>query len=154
MSYIVMDKIKQLFIKYEEIIIYLIVGVLTTIVSWTCKFLWNRFVFGGPMYPTATQTFILAIVTWVSGVAFAYPLNRKWVFKSKGPWVGECAKFWGSRLSTFFLDMFITEVFGPLLGINVVVVTLISAVLVTILNYIISKLFVFKKKKEEVEENI
>ena len=150
-----MDKIKQLFIKYEEIIVYLIVGVLTTIVSWSCKFLWNRFVFGGPMYPTAAQTFVLSIVTWVSGVAFAYPLNRKWVFKSKGPWVPECVKFVGSRLSTFFLDMFITEILGPLVGIDVVWVTLISAVLVTILNYVISKIFVFKKKDTtgETKEN-
>ena len=147
-----MDKIKQLFIKYEEIIVYLIVGVLTTIVSWTCKFLWNRFVFGGPLYPTAMQTFVLAIVTWVSGVAFAFPLNRKWVFKSNGPWVPECAKFWGSRLSTFFLDMFITEILGPLVGIDVILVTLISAVLVTILNYVISKIFVFKKKETKEED--
>ena len=147
-----MDKIKQLLIKYEEIIVYLIVGVLTTIVSWTCKFLWNRFVFGGHLYPTAMQTFVLAIVTWVSGVAFAYPLNRKWVFKSKGPWVPECLKFWGSRLSTFFLDMFITEILGPLVGIDVILVTLISAVLVTILNYVISKIFVFKKKETKEEE--
>ena len=150
-----MDKLKKLFIKYEEIIVYLIVGVLTTIVSWSCKFLWNKFVFGGPMYPTAMQTFVLSIVTWVSGVAFAYPLNRKWVFKSKGPWVPECVKFWGSRLSTFFLDMFITEILGPLAGIDVIWATLISAVLVTILNYIISKIFVFKKKEttQNGEEN-
>lgn len=141
-----MAKIKELFTKYEEIIVYLFVGVLTTIVSWTAKFLWNRFVFAGTMYPTGTQTFVLSIVTWVSGVAFAFPLNRKLVFKSSGPFFSECVKFWGSRLSTFFLDLFVTEVFGPLLGINVAVVTLISAVLVTILNYIISKLFVFKKK--------
>jgi putative flippase GtrA len=90
---------------------------------------------------------VLSIVNWVSGVAFAYPLNRKFVFKSKGPFWPECFKFWGSRLSTFFLDLFITEVCGPLLNINVYVTTLISAVFVTILNYVFSKLLVFSKKK-------
>ncbi|MBP5660864.1 MAG: AAA family ATPase [Lachnospiraceae bacterium] len=66
--------------------------------------------------------------------------------------VCECAKFWGSRLSTFFLDMFITEILGPLVGIDVILVTLISAVLVTILNYVISKIFVFKKKETKEDK--
>lgn len=142
-----MEKIKELYKKYEEIIVYLIVGVATTIFSWLCKFLWNYLVYGNPSVPTAAETMVLSIVNWVSGVAFAYPLNRKFVFKSKGPFWPECFKFWGSRLSTFFLDLFITEVCGPLLNINVYVTTLISAVFVTILNYVFSKLLVFSKKK-------
>lgn len=145
------EKIKALMVKYREIIVYLIVGVLCTIVSWACKFLWNYFVFGNPLYPTATQTFVLSIVTWVSGVAFAYPTNRKWVFRSNGPFFKECVKFVGSRISTFFLDLLITEVLGPVLNINVFVTTLVSAVLVTIANYVFSKLFVFKGKKEDKE---
>ncbi|MBP5453718.1 MAG: GtrA family protein [Lachnospiraceae bacterium] len=146
------EKIKELIVKYREIIVYIIVGGICTVVSWGCKFLWNQFVFGGPLHPTALQTSILSIVTWVSGVAVAYPLNRKFVFLSHGPWVPECLKFCGSRVSTFFLDLFLTEVLGPLLGINVFVVTLISAVLVTIANYIFSKVFVFNKKDSKTEE--
>lgn len=144
-------KIKELVIKYREFIDYVIVGVLTTIVSWGCKFLWNLLVFGNPSNPTTVQTAVLSIVNWTSGVAFSYPVSRKWVFKSHGPYWPECFKFWGSRLSTFVLDLLITEILGPVLGVNVYVTTLISAVLVTILNYVFSKLFVFNKKKETSE---
>lgn len=140
-----MDKIKELIIKYRELITYLIVGVATTIVSWTCKFLWNYFVFGNPMFPTETQITVLSMVTWVSGVAFAYPMSRFFVFRSHGPVLKECAGFVASRISTLILDWVITQACGYF-NVNVIVATLISAVLVTILNYVFSKLFVFKKK--------
>lgn len=145
------EKIKKLCIKYEELIAYLIVGGLTTVISLGVKFLFNYFVYDNTLYPTVLQTSVLSIVNWTSGVAFSYPVSRKFVFKSHGPWVPECLKFIGSRVSTFFLDLFITEVCGPAIGINVFWTTLISAVFVTILNYIFSKVLVFtnKGKKEE-----
>ena len=142
------ELIKKLCKKYEELIAYLIVGVLTTIVSLSAKFLFNFFVYDNTLYPTVFETSVLSIVNWTSGVAFSYPVSRKFVFKTHGPWVPECAKFLGSRLSTFFLDLFITEVCGPALKINVFWTTFISAVLVTIANYIFSKLLVFTKKDE------
>ena len=140
-----MNRIKELIIKYRELITYLIVGVATTIVSWVCKFLWNYFVFGNPMLPTESQITVLSIVTWVSGVAFSYPMSRIFVFKTHGPILKECAGFVASRLTTLVLDWVITQICGQL-NVNVVVATLISAVLVTIMNYVFSKLFVFKKK--------
>lgn len=143
------ETIKKLCKKYEELIAYLIVGVLTTIISLGAKFLFNYFVFDNTLYPTVLETSILSIVNWTSGVAFSYPVSRKFVFKSHGPWVPECLKFLGSRLSTFFLDLFITEVCGPALGINVFWTTLISAVIVTVLNYIFSKLLVFNNKEKK-----
>ncbi len=139
--------IKKMYRKYEELFWYLVVGVITTIVSLGVKFLWNYFVFGHPLYPTATQTLILSIVNWVSGVETSYPLSRKFVFKSHGPILKEMASFHVSRISTWALDLFITEVFGPLLGINVYITTGISMVLVVVLNYVFSKVFVFKKKE-------
>lgn len=146
------EKIKALLIKYEEIISYLVVGVLTTIVSWGAKALATILICQDKMNPNEVETTILAIVNWTSGVAFAFPFNRKFVFKSKGPFWSECGKFWGSRIPTFLLDWFITMILGPLLGINVIITTLASAVLVTILNYIFSKVFVFRKKKTKDEE--
>ncbi|MCR5279190.1 MAG: GtrA family protein [Lachnospiraceae bacterium] len=144
--------IKIMYKKYEELFWYLVVGVITTIVSLGVKFLWNYFVFGHPLNPTVTQTFILSIVNWVSGVETSYPLSRKFVFKSHGPILKEMASFHVSRLSTWALDLFITEVFGPGIGLNVYLTTGISMVLVVILNYVFSKVFVFKKKESQSDE--
>ena len=141
-----LNKAKELFKKYEEIIVYLIVGVMTTIVSWTCMFFVNIVIFGNPLYPTATENFILSVVNWTAGVLFAYPTNRKFVFKSQDPkiWT-EFIKFVASRISTLILDILVRQVLG-LLGVDVFITTLISAVLVIIGNYIFSKLLVFRKK--------
>ena len=75
------EKVKKLFIKYREIIVYLIVGVLTTIVSWGAAFLGKLILNTDISWQnTLNNTF-----SWVVGVLFAYPLNRKWVFKSVNP---------------------------------------------------------------------
>ncbi len=140
------NKAKELFYKYEEIIVYLIVGVMTTIVSWFCMFFVNIVIFGNPLYPTATQNLVLSVVNWTAGVAFAYPTNRKFVFKSTDPHIlTECSKFVASRISTLILDVVLRQILG-LLGVDVFVTTLISAVLVIIGNYVFSKLLVFSKK--------
>ena len=139
--------IKKMYYKYEELFWYLVVGVCATITSLGAKFLWNYFVYGHPMVPTATQTLVLSIVNWTVGVETSYPLSRKLVFRSKGPILPEFISFHVSRLSTWALDLFITEVLGPVLGVNVYISTGVSMVLVVILNYVFSKVFVFKKKE-------
>ncbi len=143
------DFIKKMYRKYEELFWYLVVGVIATITSLGAKFLWNWLVFGHPLNPTAAQTFILSVVNWTAGVETSYPLSRKLVFKSNGPIVKEFLNFHASRLSTWLLDLLITEVLGPVLGINVYIATGVSMVLVVIFNYILSKVFVFKKKEPE-----
>lgn len=141
-----LDKIKELWVKYEEIIVYLIVGGCTTVFSWFWMFLVNIVVFGNPLYPTNMQNFILSTVNWTAGVIFAYPTNRKFVFKSKDPNIlTECSKFVVSRISTLILDIVVRQVLGWL-GVDVFISTLISAILVIIGNYVFSKLLVFKKK--------
>lgn len=142
------DKIKELLIKYREIVVYLIVGVITTVVAWGAKFLWNFLFYQNTMDPNALQTSILSVVNWTSGVIVAYPMNRVWVFRSHGPFFKEGVKFVGSRVSTWLLDWVITMVLGPAFGLDLRVVTLISAVLVTIANYVFSKLLVFKNKSK------
>lgn len=140
------QKLKELFKKYEEIIVYLIVGVITTLVSWTCMFFVNIVIFGNPLHPTATQNLILSAVSWVSGVGAAYPMNRKFVFKSNDPKImQELGKFVVARISTLILELVSRQILGAI-GLDVFVTTLIVAVLVTIGNYIFSKLMVFRKK--------
>ena len=139
------DMIKKLWIKYEEIIVYLIVGVLTTVVAWGAKFLANFLLFDNTLYPTSTQNLILSMINWTAGVIFAYFANRKYVFKSKEPMRTEAPKFVLSRVSTLILDAVAMQVLAGM-GMDLVTATLITAVLVTIANYIFSKIFVFNKK--------
>ena len=139
------EKIKVLCKKYEEIIAYLIVGGLTTLVSWGAKFLANWLLFDNTMYPTALENAVLSIINWTTGVIFAYFTNRKFVFKSKDPMLKEAPKFVLSRVTTLVLDLVVMQVLGAV-GVNVYVATIISAVLVIIANYVFSKLFVFHGK--------
>lgn len=140
------EKIKALWIKYEEIIAYLIVGVLTTIVSWAAKFIANAVFFENTMYPTPMENFVLSTVNWTAGVIFAYFTNRRFVFKSTDPVSKEAPKFVLSRISTYILDIVVMWLLGNVLNIHLWIATIVSAVLVIIANYIFSKLFVFNKK--------
>lgn len=145
------EKIIALFKKYREIIVYVIVGGLTTVVSWVAKFLFNFIFYAGTAFPTPSQNLVLSIVNWVAGVAFAYPTNRKFVFESKDPKIlPECIKFVLSRVSTLILDAVVMQILVAA-GLDLYIATLISAVLVVIANYVFSKVFVFKKKDAGAE---
>lgn len=140
------EKIKALCIKHREILVYLIVGGLTTVVSWAAKFIWNFAFYAGTAYPTVVQNFILSVVNWVAGVAFAYPMNRRFVFQSKNPDIlKEASGFVMSRVATLILDIVMMQVL-VLLGMNVYIATVLVAVLVIVGNYVFSKFLVFNKK--------
>ena len=145
-----MKKIKELMVKYRELIIYLIVGVLTTIVSWLAYGLSKFFL---DVEHSAFQMQVAVIIRWVAGVLFAYVTNRKYVFLSKNPKIlKEFISFSVSRLITLFVDMFGMWLLPPIFMAWKVpyadwVAKFIVAVVVTILNYIFSKLMVFRKKK-------
>ena len=140
------DKIKALCVKHREILVYLIVGVLTTVVSWTAKFLWNLVFYSGTPDPTALQNTILSVVENAAGIAFAYPTNRKWVFQSKNPNIlAEAGSFIGSRLVTMLLGWLLNLLFTNVLGVPMMVSTIIASVFVVVGNYVISKLLVFRK---------
>lgn len=146
--------LKDLYKKHEEIVNYLIVGVLTTLVAWAAKFLAAIFLDANIVW----QNMVLSLINWTAGVIFAYFTNRKYVFKStEENQIKEAAKFVASRISTLFLDMAVMFILVNLCGTLFVQTfgvtdrqvfigaTLFSAVLVTIANYIFSKLFVFNK---------
>ena len=149
------EKIKALCVKYREILVYLIVGGLTTLVSWTAKFLWTYLFYAGTAYPSSTQNFILSVVDWVAGVAFAYPANRRWVFQSKNPEIlKEASGFVLSRLSTLLLNILMMQLLVNVLHINVYVSTVFTAILVIVGNYVFSKLFVFRKPNDNSKGDI
>ena len=135
--------------KHREVLVYLFIGGLTTLVSWAAKFLWNFAFYAGTAEPTALQNTILSAVENTAGIAFAYPSNRKWVFRSKNPHIlAEAGSFVGSRLITMLLGWLANLLMVNGLGMSVYVSTVIAAVLVIIGNYVISKLLVFRKKGE------
>jgi putative flippase GtrA len=140
------EKIKALCIKYREILVYLIVGVLTTIFSWLACYIAKFFLDSS----STLQNNIINTIGWVAGVCFAYPLNRKWVFRSTNPKIfSEFTGFAASRLSTWALELIIMTVTVNLLHMSYWIAKIfIAAVLVTILNYVFSKLLIFKKKKD------
>ena len=141
-----MKKIKKLYKKYEEIINYLIVGVLTTVVS-LATYYGCVLTFLDPK--NAIQLQIANIISWICAVAFAYVTNRIFVFKSKSKnYLKEITSFVGSRVATLLMDMSIMFLIVTVLGGNDKIAKLIVQVVVTIANYVFSKLFVFKKKKE------
>ncbi len=139
------DKIKELFVKYKEIITYIIFGGLTTVVSF-CVFLVLEYAF-----ELGKTTLIANIIANIAGVLFAYFTNRKWVFESKAKGkeaMSEFTKFIGGRAFTVALDLaFVWLAVDILLG-TAWVWKLVSNVVVIVLNYIISKLLVFVKKNK------
>ena len=141
------EKIKALCIKYRELIVYIIVGGLTTVVAWGCKFLWNALFFGNTAYPTVAQNTVLSVVENVSGIASAYPTNRRWVKKRKNPHIlAEMGTFVGSRLATMLMGYLLNLLLVNVLGVSIFVSTIVVGVAVVVGNYVFSKLFVFKNK--------
>ena len=147
-----LQKIKALWTKHREVLMYLIFGGLTTVVDWAVSYL-LYYLWGDAIDATPILLHGANVVAWVAAVAFAYVTNRIWVFEStrKGflPILGELASFAGGRVLTLLLQEAMFVVFFHWLGISEFIVKIIAAVLVVIANYFISKLIVFKNKNEK-----
>lgn len=134
---------KELYLKYKEIINYLIFGFLTTVVSLLVYYL-LVFTILNPNH--ALQLQIANIISWLAGVTFAYFTNRRYVFESTNQnQLKEATQFVLARIVTLILDMAIMGIGVTWLRFNDKILKLVSQVLVIVLNYVFSKLFVFKK---------
>lgn len=143
-----MKKIKEFYKKYEEIINYIVFGGLTTVVSLSVKWI---LLFTFLDAKNELQLQIAIIISWILAVIFAYVTNRKFVFKSKSKnLLKEVTSFFGSRILTLIMEMLMMWFFISLLQLNteiwIVIWTLVTQVLIIVGNYILSKLFVFKKE--------
>ena len=134
-------KIMELMKKYKQMILYLLFGGLTTAANIVAYWLMAHIVHAG--------TTVSTVVAWAAAVLFAYATNRKWVFESKessaAGVIKEMASFFACRMLTGALDVAIMYVFVDVLCFNDMLIKIVSNLLVIILNYIASKLFVFKK---------
>lgn len=168
-----MNKIKELYLKNKQVIRYFLFGIITTVVSLLACFLTLKigvnFINDGNGQPNELLDIIASTTQWVSGVIVAFFTNKWWVFTEaeKGTKAGfkQFGVFASSRVGTYFLEvvinLLIIKVF-ELFGYVAITLTIfkfaieftsrfwakmISAVLVVISNYYISKLLVFKEKK-------
>ena len=143
-------KIKELYKKYEEIVLYLIMGVLSMIVNFAVQF---GLLFTILDASNAFQLQLSVIIAWIAAVLFAYITNRIFVFKSKNNKLKEFINFIIARVFTLGLEMLIIWFFITFLEFNsnfwVIVWKLFAQAVVIISNYIFSKLFIFKKDKNQ-----
>lgn len=135
---------KKLLNRYGEIIRYLIIGVLTTIISLVTYYLLT-YTFLNPNKAIELQ--IANVISWIISVTFAYFTNRQFVFQKKDKSnFKEMLSFYLSRVSTLLIDMFLMYVFVSILKFNDKIIKVLVQIIVIVLNYIFSKFFVFKKK--------
>lgn len=128
--------------KYKEIVNYLIVGVLATIVSLATYYACVLTVLD-PQNPVQLQA--ANVISWIVAVTFAYFTNRKYVFESNDPnMLKEGSRFFASRIGTLLMDMGTMFLLVTLMDMNDKIAKLIVQVIVTIGNYLFSKLLVFK----------
>ena len=129
---------KNIIQKNKEIIMYLVFGVLTTVVNIVVYYIFSNLVHMNYLFSNA--------MAWFLSVLFAYVTNRKYVFDSKNNQIiKEAISFFGSRLATGIMDMMLMWFLVNFNIVNDVVAKVVVNVIVVILNYILSKLVVFKK---------
>lgn len=136
------QKMKAILEKYWEVITYLFFGVLSTIV--------NYIVYLPAYLILGWSAAVSNAVAWVVAVAFAYLTNKPFVFKSND-WsrktvIPELTKFVSCRVASGVAETLILLITVDVLNWNGTIWKLITSVLVVVLNYIGSKLVVFRNK--------
>lgn len=132
---------KNILLKYKSIMLYAFFGVLTTIVNIATYYVCAHLIH--------LDTVISACVAWITGVLFAYFTNRKYVFESdKTEMEGvlkEVFSFFSCRLITGAVDIAIMYIFVDVFHWNDMLIKVLSNVVVIVLNYMASKLIIFRK---------
>ena len=125
--------------RHRDMLLYLFFGVLTTAISWSSFYLF--------FYPLGINELLSNILSWIAAVLFAFLTNRRWVFSQKtGAFVPEMGRFFASRLTTLCLEELIIFLFVTCLAYHAMAVKILGNILILVLNYILSKYFVFIKK--------
>ncbi|MDE5780904.1 MAG: GtrA family protein [Lachnospiraceae bacterium] len=126
--------------KNKEMLLYLFFGFLSFVMSISTYALFNK-VFN-------INELLANIFSWIITVMFAFFTNRIWVFdsptKSMAEFVKQMSSFYWGRIVTLVIEEIILFVFITLLGMGSMLIKVIAQVVVIVLNYVISKLFVFK----------
>ena len=137
-----LEKLKSLLEKYWDVVSYLFFGVLTTVVNYLVYLPVSNFC---PLSAAVSN-----MIAWVAAVIFAYLTNKPFVFRSHD-WsaktvIPELTKFVSCRVASGVMETVILLLTVDMLGWNGNIWKLFTQVLVVIINYVGSKLIVFKKK--------
>lgn len=140
-----MEKIKELLKKYREVISYIFWGVMTTLVNYLVYFVCTK--------ALGIDYLISNVIAWFLSVLFAFWVNKVYVFRSYGKdgktMVREFGTFVSARVLSGVLETGMLALFVETLHFNSDVVKIAASVLVVIINYVLSKLIIFKKQGEE-----
>ncbi len=140
MAWPIFRPINPFYKKHKSVLLYLFFGALTTVVSIGSFALCDLV-----MHPLLAN-----IVSWIAAVSFAYVTNRIWVFSSRETGIGifrEMGAFFGGRLATLALEEGILYVGITLASMEALWIKTLAQVVVLLLNYVISKFLVFRKKR-------
>ena len=150
------EKIKNLFVKYRELIMYVIFGGLTTVVNWLVYYVIPHsedsiaefMILGKPI--TISEWLISQIIAWVAAVIFAFVVNKIFVFEDKNTesraLFRQIWQFVSVRIASFVLETLLMWILIDILSVNTDIAKIPVAVLTVVINYIASKLLVFRKK--------
>ena len=131
----------NLYKKYKELILYLVFGVLTTVLNIIIFWIFNDLL--------KIDYKISNVIAWIIAVIFAFVTNKLIVFESKNKSKEETTKeaisFFIARLISLVADMIMMIVMIDIIKINSIISKIVSNVVVVIINYIFSKFIVFKK---------
>ena len=133
---------KPFYLKHKEILLYLFFGGLAVLLNLGLFFLFNQVM--------GINELIANIICWVICVLFQFFTNRTWVFEAqknnnKSDFIRQLVSFFGGRVFTLVIEEAILAIFITWLGFNSLIVKIIAQIITIVLNYIISKLFVFKQ---------
>lgn len=143
-----------LYRKYREILNYLIFGGLTTVVSLVTFMVADHLIPDFSLFGFSMKGYWAAnLISWILSVLFAYITNKLFVFESKsfapGLIAREMASFFGCRLFSLVIEMGVLTLMVEACHISEFWSKVTTQVIVVILNYVFSKLFIFKKKTKK-----
>lgn len=143
-----LEYLKEIYIKNKAIILYLFFGVCTMILN-TAAYAVCYEIFG-------IGNVLSTIVAWLLAVVAAYITNKIWVFESRTDTASELMqeiwKFFSCRIVTGIADIAVMYIFVDILTWNATCMKIVANIIVVILNYVASKLWIFRKRKQIIEE--
>lgn len=136
---------EQFYLKHKSVLLYLFFGGLSFVLNVVVYYIFNT--------PLGLKPLIANIIAWIAAVVFAYITNKIWVFESetentKGL-LDEITKFLASRIGTLIIEELLLYIFIDKLKFNSLLIKIIAQVIVILLNYVFSKLFVFNSKETQ-----
>jgi len=143
-----MSFIADMYMKYKELILYGIYGVLTTVVTWVSYALFVNL---------GMELNLANILSWICGVAFAFVTNKWFVFESKSlkttKVLKELSLFVGARIFTGVIAWILFPILlwlgmdQMLFGTEGFLAKIVVSIIEIVLNWVLSKYMVFRNKK-------